>query len=129
MKKGWIIFITIVVIIIAVVAIAGGKMYMDNKKVNEDMNEVVQSKEAKDLFEKTLKKMDSEALTEEGRIKSYKIDSDSVKHNPMGGINVTLIVNNNKNLHVNFTIDKGDKGIRNSGISYSEKLEKLTEEN
>ncbi len=129
MKKGWIIFISIAVVIIAVIAIVGGKMYMDNKKLNEDMSEVVHSKEAKELFEKTFKKMDPEALTDKGRIESYKIDSDSIKHNPMGGINVTLIVNNNKKLYVNFTIDKGDKGIRNSGISYSDKLEKLTEEN
>ncbi|MHC5252139.1 hypothetical protein ACYRFS_02665 [Listeria kieliensis] len=38
MKKGWIIFISLIVIIIAVVAIVGGKMYMDNKKEQKTLD-------------------------------------------------------------------------------------------
>lgn len=46
MKKGWIIFISIVVIIIAAVAIVGGKMYMDNKKEQKELEVEKQSVKA-----------------------------------------------------------------------------------
>ncbi|MEN2666791.1 hypothetical protein [Listeria aquatica] len=46
MKKGWIIFISLIVIIIAVVAIVGGKMYMDNKKEQKELEVEKQSVKA-----------------------------------------------------------------------------------
>ncbi len=129
MKKGWIIFTTIVVIIIAVVAIVGGKMYMDNKKLDEDMNEVVHSKEAKEVFENGLKNLDENALTNQGVIKTYKIDDGSIEKNPMGGINVTLFINNEKSLYVYFILDKNSEGeLKDSGGGNSASLEKLLQE-
>ncbi|MBC1521140.1 DUF1310 family protein [Listeria aquatica] len=126
MKKGWIIFISLIVIIIAVVAIVGGKMYMDNKKLDEDMKEVVYGKEAKEVFEKNLKEFDKNALTHQGIIKSYKIEDKSIEHNPMGGINVILEINGDKDLTANFDIDKYNGELRAGGVGLSEKLsEKL----
>ncbi|WP_167630565.1 DUF1310 family protein [Listeria valentina] len=128
MKKGWIIFISIVVIIIAVVAIVGGKMYMDNKKLDEDMKEVVKSEEAKNQFEEGLKNLDPNAFTKNGVIKSYKIDYDSIKHNPMGGINVRLIINGNSKLTTEYTLNKYDGKLEAGGISYSHELDILLQE-
>ncbi|MHC5250741.1 DUF1310 family protein [Listeria kieliensis] len=124
MKKGWIIFISIAVVIIAVIAIVGGKMYMNNKKLNEDMSEVVQSEEAKNIFEKGLKNLDPKALTSDGVIKSYKIDYDSIERNPMGGIMVKLLINNNNELYVKVTLNKNSENnaLEESGGGISSQL-------
>ena len=57
-----------------------------------------------------LKKMDSKALTPEGKIKTYKIEYDKVKRNPMGGISVHLIINDDPEMMLNTTLEKGTQG-------------------
>ncbi|MBO1103527.1 DUF1310 family protein [Enterococcus hirae] len=109
---------------IALIIVLGGKLYMDSKQLQKEMVTVVKSDEAKTIFEKSLRNLDPNALTPKGVIQSYEIDDDSIKHNPMGGINVTLYVNNDKQLEVNFTLDKVNGSLRNSGISYSNELDK-----
>ena len=94
---------------VAIIAILiGGKIYMDSNK----MENIVKSDKAKEAIEAMLKKMEAKALTPEGNIKSYKIDYDKVKANPMGGINVSVIVNDNEELRVNTTLEKDSTGDR-----------------
>lgn len=64
----------------------GGTMYMDHLKLEEEMIRVVNSEEAKIVLEKTLKNLDSKALTSEGVIKNYKIDYKNIKRNPRVGL-------------------------------------------
>ena len=74
-----------------------------------------------------LKKMDSRALTSEGKIKSYKIDFDQVDKNPMGGIYILLIINDDPEMMLDVILEKGTQGkkyeIGSRGIS--PKLDKL----
>ncbi|MFP3774910.1 DUF1310 family protein [Enterococcus mundtii] len=84
----------------------GGTMYMDHLKLEEKMIRVVNSEEAKIVLEKTLKNLDSKALTSEGVIKNYKIDYKNIKRNPMGGISVPLIINDNNKLLVFNLLDR-----------------------
>ncbi|MGM0292803.1 hypothetical protein IGJ19_001202 [Enterococcus sp. DIV1368b] len=84
----------------------GGTMYMDHLKLEEEMIQVVNSEEAKIVLEKTLKNLDSKALTSEGVIKKYKIDYKNIKRNPMGGISVPLIINDNNKLLVFNLLDR-----------------------
>ncbi|GKS54336.1 MULTISPECIES: DUF1310 family protein [Enterococcus] len=84
----------------------GGTMYMDHLKLEEEMIRVVNSEEAKIVLEKTLKNLDSKALTSEGVIKNYKIDYKNIKRNPMGGISVPLIINDNNKLLVFNLLDR-----------------------
>ena len=79
---------------------------MDSNK----MEHIVNSDKAKEVIEAMLKKMEAKALTPEGNIKSYKIDYDKVKANPMGGINISVIVNDNEELRVNTTLEKDSTG-------------------
>lgn len=79
----------------------GGKIYMDHKHLKDEMIKVVESDEAKKEFEVELKKLDSKSLTSEGKIKSYRIDYNTVEHNPMGGIIFKGYVNGDKNLSFN----------------------------
>ncbi|MCW79344.1 DUF1310 family protein, partial [Listeria monocytogenes] len=61
MKKKWIIILGIVIIVIFAI---GVKFYMDEKRLNEEMMNVIYSDEAKEAFDKDLKGMDSKAFTE-----------------------------------------------------------------
>ena len=76
------ILIGIPLAVLAVVGLIGGKMYLEENKIVS----IVKSDDGKEAIENMLKKMDSKALTPEGKIKSYKIDFDKVGKNPMGGI-------------------------------------------
>ncbi|EAC9042490.1 DUF1310 domain-containing protein [Listeria monocytogenes] len=125
MKKRWIIVLGITVITILGL---GVKFYMDEEKLNKEMINVVFSNEAKRVFENGLKNLDAKALTGEGVINTYEIDKKSIKQNPMGGINVTLYVNENPELYVFFTLNNtDDKKMIDDGGGNSAKLEMLLE--
>ena len=109
----------------AIAGLLGGKIYMDSNK----MENIVKSDKAKEAIEAMLKKMEAKALTPEGNIKSYKIDYDKVKANPMGGINISVIVNDNEELRVNTTLEKdstGD-GYKTGARTISPELWKMTD--
>ncbi len=72
-----------------------------------------------------LKNLDSKALTTEGIIKSYKIDYDSIKHNPMGGIMLTLIINDNTKLTVKPDLENYHGKVEAGGVGVSAELSNL----
>ena len=96
------ILIGIPLAVLAVVGLIGGKMYLEENKIVS----IVKSDEAKEAIENRLKKMDSKALTPEGKIKSYKIDYNKVEKNPMGGIYVFLIINDDPEMIFDTTLEK-----------------------
>ena len=100
------ILIGIPLVVLAVVGLIGGKMYLEENKIVS----IVKSDEAKEAIETMLKRMDSKALTPEGKIKTYKIEFDKVKRNPMGGISVHLIINDDPEMMLNTTLEKGTQG-------------------
>ncbi|MCW00361.1 DUF1310 family protein [Listeria monocytogenes] len=122
MKKRWIILFGIAIMIIFGL---GVKFYMDEEKLNEEMMNVVYSDEAKRVFEKRLTNLDAKAFTEEGKIQSYEIDKNSIERNPMGGINVTLIINKDSKLDITYTLDNFDGKLNGGGASLSENFSKL----
>ena len=109
----------------AIAGLVGGKIYMNSNK----MENIVKSDKGKEAIEAMLKKMEAKALTSQGNIKSYKIDYDKVKANPMGGINISVIVNDNEELRVNTTLEKdwtGD-GYKTGARTISPELWKMTD--
>ncbi|MGK0552867.1 DUF1310 family protein [Enterococcus faecalis] len=110
-KKKWLVIFSVFLLIILLGV--GGKIVMDKKneakKLQEEMMEVVKSDEAKKVLEEGLKNLDPKALTSEGIIQTYKLDYESIKHNPMGGIDGTIFVNNEDNLYVYFHLDKDNE--------------------
>ena len=109
----------------AIAGLLGGKIYMDSN----NMENIVKSDKGKEAIEAMLKKMEAKALTSQGNIKSYKIDYDKVKANPMGGINISVIVNDNEELRVNTTLEKdwtGD-GYKTGARTISPELWKMTD--
>ena len=88
---------------------------------------IVHGEEGKAAIETMLKIMDEKALTPEGKIKSYKIDESYTKNNPMGGIIVRVIINDDPELDVETTLNKyPSRGKLEHGVIItSEKLSKL----
>ena len=89
------------------------------------MNSIVNSEEAKGVYEKDLKYIDKDAFTV---IQSYEISS--FEKNPMGGIIVYLYVNDHKEYTVSVFLEKLDPDgkLFSGGGSWSPQLEQLIKE-
>ncbi|NJB46652.1 DUF1310 domain-containing protein [Listeria monocytogenes] len=124
MKKRWIVLFGIAIMIIFGL---GVKFYMDEEKLNKEMINVIYSDEAKEVFEKRLKNLDAKAFTEEGVIHSYEIDKESIRRNPMGGIEVRLIINNNSELYASYTMSRNNGVLGGGGAIISKELARQTE--
>ena len=103
MKKFLVVTITSILLLIGFIV---GNIYYEKYKIEH----IVKSDKAKTAVENMLKKIENKALTPEGKIKSYKIDYSKVKKNPMGGINISIIVNDNEEMIVNTTLEKNSRG-------------------
>ena len=115
--------LVVLLLIIGSVGLICGKEYIESKRIEH----IVKSDEAKEAIETMLKKMDSKALTPEGKIKTYKIDFDQVDKNPMGGINIIIIVNNDDELFIETTLSKYSQNgnYETGGLGVSRKLSEL----
>lgn len=105
----------------------GVKFYMNEEKLNKEMKQVVYSDEAKQVFEKRLTNLDAKAFTKEGIIQSYEINKESIERNPMGGTNVTLIINKDLEWNVTYTLGKHNGKLDSGGASISKDLTKKLE--
>lgn len=96
----------VLLLIIGTVGLICGKEYIESKRIEH----IVKSDDGKEAVESMLKSMDDKALTPEGKIKSYKIDFDKVEKNPMGGINIYLIINDDPEMVLDTTLHKSTRG-------------------
>ena len=96
------IVIRILTVIAVIAMLIIGKIQMDKYRVKS----IARSEEAKVAIENMLKIMDEKALTPEGKIKSYKIDDNYTERNPMGGVNISIVVNDDKEMMINTTLEE-----------------------
>ena len=116
----------ILVVLLLIIGSAGliyGKEYIESKRIEH----IVKSNDGKEAIENMLKSMDDKALTPEGKIKSYKINFDKIEKNPMGGINIYLIINDDPEMKLDTTLEKGTQGkkYKTGAKGISPKLDKL----
>ena len=123
MKKFLVATITSILLLIGIVA---GSIYYEKYKIEH----IVKSEDWKEAIEIMLRGIDDKALTSEGKIKSYKIDYNKVEKNPMGGINVYLIINDDPEMKLNTILVKGTQGKKYEAGApgRSPKFDKLTNE-
>ena len=121
MKK----FLAIIAVIVGVFSLF---VYM-NTPSKQRMNEELKKPEVIAVIEESIKNMDNAAFTEKGVIHSYAIDYDRTEYNPMGGINTTIIVNDNPDLYIICVVKKKNQGYTVGGGVVSGVLNKLVEEN
>ena len=88
---------------------------------------IAHGEEGKAAIENMLKIMDEKAFTLEGKIKSYRLNDSKIKKNPMGGIDISIIVNDDEDMILNTTIsqDKYNEGYKTEAVSISPKLDEI----
>ena len=124
-KKSMIILISI----LAVIGIAVGGCSMHQYQKKQEMIAIATSDEAKKVYENHMRANDPKALTEDGIIKSYDIDTETLEYNPMGGIMVRIYFNNDKELDFHFGLIKDNSGNYESyGYTVSPKLSSMLKE-
>ena len=97
----------IVLIMVAFSLSLGGCSFFNGQSAKkQEMIQIAESKKMKVAIENMLTKLDSKALTPEGKIKSYKISKDDLDYNPMGGILVKIVINNDEKLVLSTTIQE-----------------------
>ena len=117
---------TLLALFVVVGLVVGGYTIMGIVRNNE-MVHIVKSDEVKEIVENYLRYLDNDALTDKGKIISYQIDEQSIKHNPMGGIMFTVILNDDSELYVRMTLEKNHETgkIQRSGGGYAKKVKDL----
>ncbi len=117
---------------LSVLILLGGGLYLahKNQEFQNEMTKIVHSEEVKNLIEKKLKKLDPHALTDKGKIRSYKIDDKTIRHNPMGGIMFDIIVNDSISMVGKMGIQKdgGSEQLNSVGMDESAGLQALVGE-
>ena len=130
MKKKHKIILSVVSLFMAVCIGVGLYLTHKNQEFQNEMFRIVHSEEVRKLIEEDLKRKDPNALTDKGKIHSYKIDDSSIKHNPMGGIMFDIIINDDPNIVGSTGLRKygENEDIRTVGMDRSKGLQKLLEE-
>ena len=124
-KKSMIILFSI----LAVIGIAVGGCSMHQYQKKQEMIAIATSDEAKKVYENHMRANDPKALTEDGIIKSYDIDTETLEYNPMGGLMVRIYFNKDKELDFHFGLIKDDSGNYESyGYTVSPKLSSMLKE-
>ena len=99
MKK---VLVSIISVIVIIAILIVGKIQMDKYRVKT----IVHGEDGKAAIENMLKIMDEKALTPEGKIKSYQIDDSYTERNPMGGVNISIVLNGDKEMIINTTLER-----------------------
>ena len=124
-KKSMIILFSILAVI--GITIGGCSMHQYQKK--QEMIAIATSDEAKKVYENHMRANDPKALTKDGIIKSYDIDTETLEYNPMGGLMVRIYFNNDKELDFHFGLIKDNSGNYESyGYTVSPKLSSMLKE-
>ena len=104
---GWV--MALAVLLVVVVGVPSGCYVYERRKAmdyRQEMVGIVHSQEVRKIIEEGLNAWDPHALDGRGVIRTYYIDDGSIRHNPMGGYDFDVIVNNDRKLDVSFDIDR-----------------------
>ena len=107
-----------------------GSKVKDHLEFQQEMVRIVHSKEVEKIVIENLKQKDPFAFTEKGKIQSFKIDDETIEHNPMGGIMFDVVINGDKEIIGSMGLWKTseDGPIESVGMDASKGLQKLMKE-
>ena len=120
----------VLVSLLVIIGLSIGGYKVMKKVKHDEMVRIVKGEEIKEIIEDYLNYIDGKALTNKGVIQSYEIDTESIQHNPMGGINFSVYVNEDNELYVRYTLEKNSQTnkVDFSSGGYSGKLHTLIKE-
>lgn len=107
-----------------------GSKVKDHLEFQQEMVRIVHSKEVEKIVIENLKQKDPFAFTEKGKIQSFKIDDETIEHNPMGGIMFDVTINEDEDIigSVGLWKTSSDGPIESVGMDTSDGLQKLMKE-
>ena len=105
----------LVLLLLLALSLGGCSLFTDKATERREMNQIAESKQMKVAIESMLKEIDHKAFTSEGVIHSYTILENELEYNPMGGMNVYLIINEDKKLTIDTTVQMEDSGEFDAG--------------
>ncbi|RFU52173.1 DUF1310 family protein [Streptococcus chenjunshii] len=100
--------------IVALISIGLGGFAVYQHHEKQKMIEIATSKEARKVYVDYLKYLDEEALTAKSFIRSYQISEESLQYNPMGGLMVKVVINDDEDLFINFNLIDNEDGTYHS---------------
>lgn len=117
---------------LSVLILLGGGLYLahKNQEFQNEMTRIVHSEEVREMIVEALKEEDTNALTDKGKIRSYKIADRSILHNPMGGIMFDIVINDDPDIVGSTGLRKygENEAIQTVGMDRSKGLQKSLEE-
>ena len=104
----------------------GGCSFITGRSTKKrEMIQIAESKQSKRVLENILRQEDPYALTAEGIMKSYKINTHRLRYHPMGGLTVEMVINEDKNLTITTTLtQEADRHLEQNGVVISGELSK-----
>ena len=107
-----------------------GAKVKEHLEFQQEMVRIVHSKEVEKIVIENLKQKDPFAFTEKGKIQSFKIDDETIEHNPMGGIMFDVTINEDEDIigSVGLWKTSSDGPIESVGMDASDGLQKLMKE-
>ena len=100
----------LMLLILLTLFLGGCSLFTDKAAERREMIQIAESQKMKVAIETYLKNLDPEALTPNGKIKSYRILKDKLKYNPMEGIIVEIVINRDDRLTIDMTVIEEDSG-------------------
>ena len=100
----------LVLLFLLTLFLGGCSLFTDKAAERREMIQIAESQKMKVAIETYLKNLDPEALTPNGKIKSYRILKDKLKYNPMEGIIVEIVINRDDRLMIDMTVIEEDSG-------------------
>ena len=102
-------FIVLVMILFGL-SLGGCSFFSGHSTKKQEMIQIAESQKMKVAIEEYLKNLDPEALTPNGKIKSYRILKDKLKYNQMEGINIGIVINNDDKLIIDMVVIGKESG-------------------
>ena len=99
-----------VIIILSGLLLGGCSLITGRSTKKREMIQIAESKKMKVAIEEYLRNLEPEALTPNGKIKSYRILKDKLKYNPIEGIIVEIVINRDDRLTIDMTVVEEDSG-------------------
>ena len=107
-----------------------GSKVKEHLEFQQEMVRIVHSKEVEKIIIDNLKQKDPFAFTEKGKIQSFRIDDETIEHNPMGGIMFDVTINEDEDIigRLGLLKTSSDGPIESVGMDASDGLQKLMKE-
>ena len=100
----------LVLLFLLTLFLGGCSLFTDKAAERKEMIQIAESTKMERVIKHLLISIDPKAFTSEGVIHSYTLIKGELEYNPMGGMNITLVINGDKKLTINTTVQMEDSG-------------------